>query len=380
MQQSLDPLPPSACMSDPTTAACGAAMAPLCGGKCYFPGNVDAISCLISPDSNCAIWRTSIQTSNALTQVLAPGSSYLDTASMAYCTANMTAEECACVAFPLLPDAAPFCNIDCGGGSSEPGQCSLQSIAQSNANGTVMVLEFVGCTPWTCWNQACFDTNGLVPTTATMFQRQGLCSNWCVSVQNSNDYTGEPPMAPGSWVVQGGGLIANCGTGSVGPTPDMPESTYRWSANSKMEQTLAMANDGDVPLNISVQSVSVSWAVVEPSTLLVTGRSMELFILSANQKLLASLQAAAPGGVYKTSVTIVFGYLDSTGVAQTYTSVQKLEVYAAHPPVVQQRVVIPSWFPIVSGIAILCALVMIFRMRSAQSFVHKFMRSHGIKH
>ena len=386
MDPSAYPAPPSACGGpfDPsaaTTAECGAAMQALCGQVTLYEGN--AMPDLINPSSNCAAWRSAILVQNVLAGSLSGGSAFLDAAAAAYCAAEPTDAACQCLAFPTNVHAQGFCHGDC---AAPPGQCSTDEIAQVTADGRVSVLQFFnGCTPHFCWLQSCFDSNGLVPTGIVVSQTvPGFCPPWCAMVESKDSYnnsSGTPPMPPGSWVAQGGGLISQCGATAVGPTPFLEELTYLWSANSQMQQSLVMSNMGDLPLILSVSHIDVPWAVVEPAAnFFVPGRTMELMLLTADQPTLAAAQASAPGGVLQTQTTIEFTYPDSEGVTQTYTSTQHFSIGAAHPPVKRERAVVPSWFYGVAVGAAVLALWLLVSARSDRKYVHTFLRQHHLTH
>lgn len=377
MDPSAAPTAPPACgtwdLQAAASADCGSAMSALCGNKSLYNGA--AIADLLNPVSNCGHWRNAIQLETVIVGAAPPGAAALDATMHAYCAAEPTAPECACIAFPYIPAAAPFCNsADC---PAPPGSCSSDVIAQSRGDGTVSVLEFMnGCTPHFCWLESCFDPNGLIPSSYLQQQATpGACPGWCALVEGRNTFSGGNPMPPGSWNVQGGGLITQCGVTAVGPTPFLAESQFLWSANSSMQQPLAVSNMGDLPVVLSLSGVSVPWATVVPqSDFLIPGRSMQLMLLVASQSILQAAQAAAPNGVFNTAVALTFSYPDAQGATTLYTSTQSLQVGPPQPPLVYYRQVVPQYFYVALAIFGLLALLMLLRAHRARAFVRRFLR------
>lgn len=379
MDPTLYPSPPYACTEDLTSGACGAAMLSLCGQATLFNGQT--IADLINPSSNCSIWRSAVLVENALAGTLSGGSSFLDQAGASYCADEQNAPECACVMFPNIPASAAWCGhgstTDC---PAPAGQCSLDEIAQSRGDGVVDVLEFPHCTPHFCWLSSCYDSNGLVPT--GMIQSQstlGVCPAWCIQIDSNNTYNGSiPPGPPGSWNVRGGDEITQCGTGAVGPVPFCAENTYLFSSNAAMQTVIAMTNQGDVPLELSVTSVTPSWATLNPGTITIPGRTMIQFVLTMEQAVLQAAQQVAAGGQLTTATVLSFQYPSSEGATQTYVSTQTIVVGPAQPPVVQYRDVTPPWFYaacVMFGILVTSLLIGATRNRR---FILKFMRKHHL--
>lgn len=368
------PTPPPPCVGDylsASSADCGVAMIDLCTGQSLVSGA--GASSLLDPNSNCAVWKAAVEAASLYDDSPSGGQPYLDSAMRSYCGSFTTADECMCVNFPLT--ATDWCtSSDCGGDHS---QCALDQIAQSGGvGGTVEVLQFAdGCNPYPCWLSSCYDSNALLPSDviATQLAPNG-CSPWCLLVESLSTYSiNLAPMPPGSWDVEGSGLISKCGDAIVGPQPFVSPIQVDWSANSLMLFPLAVSNVGDLPLILSLSDVSAGWSSVYPDTgfVQVAGRTTRRLMLEADQPTLNSLREAEPGGTLTTLTSITWTYPDAEGDTQTYTTVVDVQVFPPHPPIVRETDAVPRWAYYAVGAAVLLILLLGAYASRAARFVRR---------
>lgn len=385
MNPSAYPPPPGACVGSVGalfSAACGAAMQPLCSGVTTFQGA--AVSALANPQSNCAVWAAAVAAENVITGAggsgvnsdsndngtgsgtdsgtdstfttqstittgtVADGTPYVDAAMRAYCADYPNAPECGCLAFSVT--AGAWCSSsDCRGSAI----CALDEIAQGQGpGGEVEVVQFAGgCDPYPCWLEACYAPNALLTSDFAAIQRSaGACKPWCIDESTGSTFSGQiPPLPPGSFALVGSGIMTRCGNAVVGPTPFMPPLTVQWAANAYMQLPLGISNVGDLPLELSLTTLTAPWAQLWPlsggaegATLHVPARTVRPVLLVADQASLSSMQAQAPGGSFSAPLAAVFTYPDSEGDTQSWTADLTVAVFPPSPPIQLPAKAVPA--------------------------------------
>jgi hypothetical protein len=376
------PTPPPECLPDDVAAAsdaCGAVMLQYCSGPAT---NTTGGSALQQYDSNCNTWMTAVQAASTAAVAPCGGQPFLDAAMVAYCDAYPTDPNCACLAFPRV--ASAFC--DASTCPNKGTMCPLTEIAQSNGPGAqpddaLSVLQFGdNCNPYPCWLDACYQTHALLTSElATVQLTPGGCAPWCVETEGVASYSfNVPPLAPGSWNVEGGGLITKCSAEATEPLPFIPPVALTWAANSLMRWPLAVSNIGDFPLILSVTGVDTPWANLYPPTnFVVSGRTTRPLLFTADQATLNQYRLASPGGSLSTASTLSFAYADSQGQAHTYEAVLDINVLPPQPPIIVQTNNIPAsfWGTAAMAAAALVALVLL-TSRDRKFVLHETKRMH----
>jgi hypothetical protein len=140
----------------------------------------------------------------------------------------------------------------------------------------------------------------------------------CIQIENTSTLS-VPAMPANSFEVNTA-LLSNCGTQENDPLPAILPAVYNSPSNAQMKFLVGVANDGDLPLIMSVTSSSLAYATLVPgSQFYVPGRSVRNWVMQLDQAKVESLegqggtitlhpqfQATFPTGTSVGSVT--FGY------------------------------------------------------------------------
>lgn len=376
-----------------TSAACGAAMAPLCNGGYDNGGTLR--SALLAPHSNCYAWRAALQTA-AAAGVAAGGAPYLDAAMRDFCTAgsgSLTAE-CACLAFPAAT-AAAWCrgsSLSCPAFSDA--QCAAKEFAQVSADGTALdVVQFAQCNPYYCWVAGCFGGPDATLLTSDVLAAQstpGVCAGVCAQqVTGASTYI--TPMPPGSFapasIVANVATLSECGGAVDAAMLVAVPQAWTWSENSVMSVPFAVTNDGDFPAEVTVAASRVGdMCALSPSQTTLWPRSAATFVLSCDAARVSAAFAASattnsakprdpPSWTFAPAFQL--SYLDTApGKTQGQTVTTDwmgitATVLPPAPPVTLSRRVLPVWWWLAAAALLLLAAVLVVA-------VHKVGRRVGV--
>jgi hypothetical protein len=338
-------------------------MVPLCSGG---TPQVDASgvgvmrSALLDPASNCSIWGSALELLSAGRDSAA--NVYLDAVKRAYCRGDGTnTPECECINFPSL--ASTFCSSgasvdDCP--QTPAGSCQAKTFAQLSESGDspYTLLTFPSCNPYYCWLAACFEPNSSQLVTSDMVaaqSTQGTCQPMCIEIENPSTLT-VPPMPANSFQVNSS-LMNKCGPDLAGPTPGINPAVYDVNSNAMMRFLVGVANDGDLPLILSVSSASLPFAALEPPfNFTVPGRTVRNWIMDVNQAEVQSLSKASGSSVTTLLPQFTAIYPDSRGVVNSITFGYTLNIQNLPPPRMVPTQRIPTAAILVCAIAALMIL------------------------
>lgn len=381
------------------SAACGAAMQPVCSLGYAGPDGGVLTSMLLNPQSNCSNWATAVQNAAAVGGPQ-PGAPYLDAAMRAYCGGpGSLTDECACLAFPQL--AAPWCagaSLTCPTLYSQSSlSCPALEFAQVDSTSEELdVIQFTACNPYYCWLAACYENPQyqLLTSDVLAYQASGNCAGVCGQFISSSS-ADIAPMPPGSFapasVTADSSGIGSCGA-SVQPAMLVAEDvTWTWPANAVMEAPLFITNEGDYPAQVQLASASLAQCTVEPQNGLVLPRSSQQFVVVCDQASISAWYAASatydpqkyPQGPASLTIAPQFKwtYLDLArdGATQT-TDPMGITAVVMPPsgPIVVQTTTIPSWFWLaVFAIAILLVVQLALIAASKRS-IKRMLSARGV--
>ena len=371
MDPTLNPSIPGVCEGDYTnitSKACGLAMVPLCSSgtpQVDASGTGVMRSALLDPASNCSLWGSALELlsagGNSETSV------YLDAAKRAYCRGDgANTPECECINFPLL--ASTFCSSgasvdDCP--QTPAGSCQAKTFAQLAENGDApyTLLTFPACNPYYCWLSACFEPSSSQLVTSDMVaaqSTQGTCQPMCIEIEGPSTLT-VPPMPANSFQVNSS-LMNKCGSDLAGPTPGINPAVYDVNSNAMMRFLIGVANDGDLPLILSVSSASLPYASLEPPfNFTVPGRTVRNWILDVDQAEVQSISAASGSSMSTLLPKFTAIYPDSKGVINSITFGYTLNVRNLPPP----RTIPVERIPVGAVVVcVLAALIILFSYRA----------------
>lgn len=376
------------------SAACGAAMAPVCSGG-YNDGGV-LRSLLLDTASNCSRWAAAVQTTAAVLGTAAGGSSYLDAAMHAYCggVGSLTAE-CACLAFPLR--AADWCagaSLSCP--AFPDAACAAQEFAQLTPDGTALdVVQFTSCNPYYCWLAACYESPSAMLLDSAVLATQsaaGACAGVCGQFVSAAT-TSIGPMPPGSFspqsVTANVSIMTACGSKTKPALITAVPQTWVWPVNAVTEAPLYVTNNGDYAAQVSVTSASLAACELTPGDNVLFGRSVQQFAVKCDQAALAAAFAASAsydprGGSTTPSLTVTptfeLTYLDlASGETRTTPPLGITAVlHPAAAPITVSRSVVPPWFWVAAAALLVLVAVQFFFVRRSRRAIAATLAANGV--